>query len=103
MLDIWNYSHHSAKFEFNTDLTNSKQLTSFGFQVKKIQVYREMMMASNRSIAEYNLNLEPKLAHGKEMLVEAHKNKEVIQKDFDKNKGKLGEYIIEGMTLHCSF
>ena len=48
-------------------------------------------MASNRSLAEYNLSLQPQLESRKNVLYEAHQNKTVIQEVFDNNRQKLGK------------
>lgn len=48
-------------------------------------------MASNRSLAEYNLSQQPVLERKKQMLIEAYQNKTLIQVEFDKNQQKLGK------------
>lgn len=48
-------------------------------------------MASNRSLAEYNLQQQPKLESRKQALYEAHQNKAAIQEVFEKNRQKLGK------------
>lgn len=53
-----------------------------------------MLMASNRSLAEYNLQQQPKLESRKQALYEAHQNKAVIQEVFEKNRQKLGKKIL---------
>lgn len=50
-------------------------------------------MASNRSLAEYNLSQQPVLERKKQMLIEAYQNKTLIQVEFDKNQQKLGKNI----------
>ena len=47
-------------------------------------------MASNRSLAEHNLSQQPKVERNKQVLIEAHQNKALIQEQFDKNRQKLG-------------
>ena len=49
-------------------------------------------MASNRSLAEQNLSQQPKLERNKQVLIEAHQSKALIQEEFDKNRQKLGRY-----------
>ena len=51
-------------------------------------------MASNRSLAEYNLQQQPKLASRKEALYEGHQNKAAIQEVFDMNRQKLGKSVL---------
>ncbi|XP_031566274.1 vacuolar protein sorting-associated protein 37C-like [Actinia tenebrosa] len=58
-------------------------------EIKKIQQLREMLIARNRSLAEYNLSLEPKLASGRERLIESHENRETLQAQFEINKQAL--------------
>lgn len=68
------------------------EITVFvNLQVKKVNVQREMLMASNRSLAEYNLQQQPILESRKHQLYEAHQNKAAIQEVFEKNKQKLGK------------
>lgn len=68
------------------------EITFFvNLQVKKVKVQWEMLMASNRSLAEYNLQQQPKLESRKHQLYEAHQNKAAIQEVFEKNKQKLGK------------
>ena len=68
------------------------EMTVFvNLQVKKVNVQREMLMASNRSLAEYNLQQQPILESRKHHLYEAHQNKAAIQEVFEKNKQKLGK------------
>ena len=50
-----------------------------------------MLMAGNRSLAEHNLSQKPKMERSKQMLIEAHQNKALIQEEFDKNRQKLGK------------
>lgn len=49
-----------------------------------------MLITSNQSLAEYNLSLEPRLASGRERLIESHENREILQAQFEKNKEALG-------------
>ena len=51
-------------------------------------------MASNRSLAEHNLSHQPKIERNKQVLIEAHQNKALIQEQFDKNRQKLGIFVI---------
>ena len=49
-------------------------------------------MASNKSLAEHNLSQKPKLERNKQLLIDAHQNKALIQAEFEKNRTKLGKY-----------
>lgn len=62
-------------------------------QVKRIGIHHDTVMASNRSLAEYNLSQQPVLERKKQMLIEAYQNKTLIQVEFDKNQQKLGKNI----------
>ncbi|EDO31948.1 predicted protein [Nematostella vectensis] len=58
-------------------------------EIKKIEVNREMLTASNRSLAEFNLKIEPQLNQGRQQLIEAHERREMLQAQFQSNKAKL--------------
>ncbi|KAK3731054.1 hypothetical protein QZH41_019213 [Actinostola sp. cb2023] len=60
-------------------------------EIKNIQSMREMLLTSNRSLAEYNLSREPNLTSGREKLIESHQNREILEAQFEKNKKTLGE------------
>lgn len=84
--------HIDDKGELKELLENESQLNdiiSDNEEVKKVNVQREMLMASNRSLAEYNLQQQPILESRKHQLYEAHQNKAAIQEVFEKNKQKL--------------
>lgn len=84
--------HIDDKGELKELLENESQLNdiiSDNEEVKKIKVQREMLMASNRSLAEHNLQQQPILESRKHQLYEAHQNKAVIQEVFEKNRQKL--------------
>lgn len=51
-------------------------------------------MASNRSLAEYNLSQQPILEAKKNALFEAHRNKAVIQEMYEEYRKKLGKYLL---------
>lgn len=52
-------------------------------------------MASNRSLAEYNLSQQPILEAKKNALFEAHRNKAVIQEMYEEYRKKLGTVFVE--------
>ena len=56
-------------------------------------MHQDTVMASNRSLAEYNLSQQPVLERKKQILIEAYQNKTLIQEEFDKNRQKLGKNI----------
>ena len=61
-------------------------------QRKKIEILRETLVNSNHSLAESNLELEPRLQDGRNRLVDTYKNRWQLQEAFDSNKKKLGLY-----------
>lgn len=84
--------HIDDKGELNDLLENESQLNELiadNEEVKRIQVQRETLMASNRSLAEYNLSQQPILEAKKNALFEAHRNKAVIQEMYEEYRKKL--------------
>lgn len=61
--------------------------------VKNGQHEKETLLASNKSIAEYNLSLEPRLIQSRDLLAETYEQAIKIQKDFDHNRLKLDSCI----------
>lgn len=51
---------------------------------------RERLTACNRSLAEYNLSMEPKLTQGREKLFESYQNRETLEAQLERNKKKIG-------------
>ena len=58
-----------------------------------------MLIASNRSLAEYNLQQQPKLESRRHQLYEAHQKKAEIQEVFEKNRQKLGKASLSIMLF----
>lgn len=83
---------HVDKGELKDLLENEEQLNviiSDNDEVQKIAGYRDVLMASNKSLAEHNLSQKPKLERNKQLLIDAHQNKALIQAEFEKNRTKL--------------
>jgi len=57
--------------------------------VKTQEMEKETQLASNKSIAEYNLSREPRLIQQRQQLAETYDQAVKIQKEFEKNKLKL--------------
>lgn len=57
--------------------------------VKKLEQEKDTLLASNKSIAEYNLTLEPRLIQSRQQLAETYEQAVQIQKGFESNKLKL--------------
>lgn len=54
----------------------------FPLQIQNIQLEREMALASNRSLAEQNLDMKPRLASQKEVLVERYSQLEAVRETY---------------------
>ncbi|XP_015770533.1 PREDICTED: vacuolar protein sorting-associated protein 37B-like [Acropora digitifera] len=90
--EIMSLLQHIDKGELQELLNNEGQinnLISDNEEVKRIGIHQDTVMASNRSLAEYNLSQQPVLERKKQMLIEAYQNKTLIQVEFDKNQQKL--------------
>ncbi|KAM4603606.1 vacuolar protein sorting-associated protein 37C isoform 1-T1 [Polymixia lowei] len=61
----------------NTERVESMALESD--EIQNIQLEREMALASNRSLAEQNLDMKPRLERQKEELVERYSNLEAVR------------------------
>ena len=59
-------------------------------QVKQVQVEREMKLAGNRSLAEYNMSQGTKLTECKSRLAQLYEQLNEQTKLFDENKQTLG-------------
>lgn len=57
-------------------------------QVKQLDITKENVMTSNKSIAEYNLSQEPKLASAKQELANAYEVFVKVQKKYEELKQK---------------
>lgn len=68
-------------------------------QVKEIQTDREMLLANNKSVADYNLKLQPRFDELKRKLAtayeEANRLKETLAKDKSQLDMKRGKYSLE--------
>ena len=60
------------------------------FQIKTLESEKEMMLTNNKSVAEYNLGIEPKLVQAKEQLAYSYEEAVKYQKEYDLVKQKLG-------------
>ncbi|PFX21542.1 Vacuolar protein sorting-associated protein 37B [Stylophora pistillata] len=82
------------KGELKELLENESQLNDLiadNEEVKRIKVQRETLMASNRSLAEYNLSQQPILEAKKNALFNAHQSKTAIQETYEQKRQKLEE------------
>jgi ESCRT-I complex subunit VPS37 len=66
---------------------------NFG-QVKNISSDKETLIASNKSVAEYNLQREPQLLQSRQQLASLYDRAVALQKEYESYKQKLGECYI---------
>ncbi|XP_074661636.1 vacuolar protein sorting-associated protein 37B-like [Tubulanus polymorphus] len=59
-------------------------------QVKTLQAERQMMMASNKSLAEFNLSREPRLTQDKERLAATFETMKEARQEFDELQARIG-------------
>lgn len=62
----------------------------FLLQIQNIQLEREMALASNRSLAEQNLDMKPRLESQKELLVERYSQLEAVRETYRKHSSLRG-------------
>jgi len=60
-------------------------------QIKALASEQEMLIASNKSLAEYNLAREPAYRQTREMLLESHKDASELKKEVELKRSKLDE------------
>lgn len=58
-------------------------------QMKALYEEKEMLMASNKSLAEYNLSQEPVISEGKQQLVEKYQKAALLAEEVKKVKSEL--------------
>lgn len=68
------------------------------FQIQNIQLEREMALASNRSLAEQNLDMKPRLESQKELLVERYSQLEAVRETYRQHCSLKGR----GRDEHCA-
>ncbi|RWS04528.1 vacuolar protein sorting-associated protein 37B-like protein [Dinothrombium tinctorium] len=60
-------------------------------QIKKLESDREMLIASNKSLAEYNVSREPSYRQMRQSLVNSHKETNDLKREVESKKSKLEE------------
>jgi hypothetical protein len=73
------------------------------FQIKSLASEKQMLMASNKSLAEFNLSREPRLNQGKERLGTAHEQAKQLQEEVLENKSKFCMFTILLLIKHQIF
>ncbi|CAH1232730.1 VPS37B [Branchiostoma lanceolatum] len=61
--------------------------------VKSLQLEREMLLASNRSLAEFNLEKEPELVAGRQKLARVHQEAAELRVLYDEKKQRLESLV----------
>jgi ESCRT-I complex subunit VPS37 len=79
-----------------TDLLNDEgskidDMVKESAQIKALESEREMLIASNKSLAEYNLSREPAYRENRQMLMESHKQALELKDEVEKKRDKLNE------------
>ncbi|XP_054722586.1 vacuolar protein sorting-associated protein 37B-like [Uloborus diversus] len=96
--------HHMTTEELKKLLNDDEQLESMIKdlqQVKNLEAEREMLLASNKSLAEYNLSQEPLLINLKGDIVSKHKELQSCKGRVQKKKQKLDD-ITKNMCLETT-
>lgn len=62
-------------------------------QVKNLGQDKEMLIASNKSLAEYNLSMEPKIRQGKEMLCHQYEKARSLKEEYDVLRSVIGNLL----------
>lgn len=66
-------------------------MLEFFLQVKALEAERDMLITSNKSLAEFNLSREPAYRQARQMLSDAYNETKDLKESVDKKKSKLGE------------
>ncbi|XP_076003936.1 vacuolar protein sorting-associated protein 37C [Genypterus blacodes] len=90
--------------ELQEILDNPERVESMALEsdeIQNIQLEREMALASNRSLAEQNLDMKPHLESQKEVLVERYSQLEAVREDYRQHcalkDGMVGEASPEAL------
>lgn len=62
-------------------------------QVKNAEAEREMLFASNKSLAEFNLSHQPRLVDTRQQLIDMHKQAMELKKEVEEKKAKIDELM----------
>ncbi|KAK5901371.1 hypothetical protein CgunFtcFv8_026251 [Champsocephalus gunnari] len=85
-----------SQSELQELLDNPERVESMALEsdeIQNIQLEREMALASNRSLAEQNLDMKPRVESEKEVLVERYSQLEAIRETYRQHcslRGKWG-------------
>ena len=61
-------------------------------QIKQKKLDKEMALAENRSLADFNLSREPRLREGRAQLARLHQEARSVRDVYDKDRRQLGKY-----------
>ncbi|RWS28344.1 vacuolar protein sorting-associated protein 37B-like protein [Leptotrombidium deliense] len=90
---LQHFSNDELKNILNDEHSGTKldELVANLSQVKKLESEREMLIASNKSLAEYNISREPSYRQLRQSLVSSHKEATDLKKEVEAKKEKLEE------------
>ncbi|XP_076831656.1 vacuolar protein sorting-associated protein 37C [Brachyhypopomus gauderio] len=93
-----------SQSELQDLLDNSERVESMALEsdeIQNMQLEREMALASNRSLAEQNLDMKPQLEHERERLVEKYTELEEVREKYKQHctlrDGIMGQVSPEGL------
>lgn len=82
-------------------LLKSDAYSCTSHQIQNIQLEREMALASNRSLAERNLDMKPKLEQERERLVERYSELEEVRDRYKQRCTLRGKPVVRGRIGVC--
>ncbi|XP_010792710.1 vacuolar protein sorting-associated protein 37C-like [Notothenia coriiceps] len=84
-----------SQSELQELLDNPERVESMALEsdeIQNIQLEREMALASNRSLAEQNLDMKPRVESEKEVLVERYSQLEAIRETYRQHCSLRGKW-----------
>lgn len=67
--------------------------------MKELSAEKDMILASNKSLAEFNLSQEPKLVENRRKLLDLHNQANELVTNVTEKKSRLGTYILHSSIL----
>ncbi|XP_067932221.1 vacuolar protein sorting-associated protein 37B-like [Watersipora subatra] len=83
VLGVLNYMDKDDLQELQDNEEKLEELINDQDQVRNLSKDKEMLVASNKSLAEYNLKMEPVLRQGKEMLALQYEKAGQLKEEYD--------------------
>ncbi|KAI8504851.1 Vacuolar protein sorting-associated protein 37B [Branchiostoma belcheri] len=91
--ELLNHLNREELQRMLSDDDRIQDLVSDHESVKSLQLEREMLLASNRSLAEFNLEREPELVAGRQKLSRAHQEAAELRVLYDEKKQRLESLV----------